>query len=1130
MPERSMIGRAGLRAAVEQAADGIIITGADGKIEYVNPAFTAMTGYASQEAVGQYPRILKSGCQPAAFYEDLWNTIRSGRVWRGEVINRRKNGTFYHEEMRIAPVRDPNGEVVSFMAIKHDVTERRAAEESRRFLAAIVENSEDAIVAITPEGIILTWNRGAEAVSGYSADEAIGKPVSMVADRAAELARFTGRVLEGKAVSQYEGVCRRKDGQRFHVWVTGSPIRNAAGDVVAISAVLRDITERQRVERKLRESEELFREVFEHAPGGMFVSGLDGRLTQANAALCRMLGYSEPELLDKTWMELTHPDDLEPCLRWKERLCGDPNVSPDKEKRYVHRSGAVVWVRVRISSVRDAAGNPLYFVVHVDDITERKRTEEALRESENRFRIMADGCPSILWVTNAEGENQFINQAYRDTCGITCERKWQLLVHPDDAPEYVAAFQRAVREHAPFRAEARVRRADGEWRWLDSFAQPRFSPNGEFLGHVGLSPDITERKQAQQALELSEEKFRQFAENIDEVFWMMTPAGDEVLYVSPAYERVWGRTCASVYQDPASRLEAVHPDDLERGLSLFARQMQGDPFELEHRLRTPDGQEKWIRNRSFPIRDQAGQVIRVVGIAEDITERKRYETELIQAREGADAANRAKSCFLTNMSHEIRTPMNGVLGMVQLLLETDLTPEQREYVAVAQTSGRALLALIDDILDLSKIEARKIVLENLSFNLRDAVEDACGILRVEANSKGLDFRWSAPPEIPPVLRGDARRLRQVLTNLCANAIKFTERGGVTLNVALECQDGCAATLRFTVTDTGIGIKTGQIPALFSSFTQADSSTTRKYGGTGLGLAICKQLVGMMGGTIGAESLEGQGSTFWFTAVLELALPSQQPPTDERVDVSRASCRRRRALGARVSRILVAEDTPTNRKVVLAQLRKLGCQGSAVANGAEAVEALRHGRYDAVLMDCEMPVMDGFEATRLIRASNRKNIPIVALTASVMQADRERCLSEGMNDFLAKPVELDQLAEVLDKWLPAIAVFDEEALLRRLMGDRKLAGATLKGFLQDVPSQLNNLRQRLDAADAPGARSQAHALKGAAATVAAEGLCAAAREMERAGNSAQLDLCGELLPRVVEEFERFRSVLNGAGWV
>jgi PAS domain S-box-containing protein len=906
----------------------------------------------------------------------------------------------------------------------------RAAEEAQRFLGAIVENSQDAILATTPAGVIVAWNRGAEAIFGHSAGDAIGKPVSMLMapGRLPELACFTERLLQGITVSQYESMCLRKDGREFPVSVTGAPILDSAGEVLAMSAILRDISDRRQAERKLRQSEDLFREVFEHAPGGMFVCGLDGRLTQVNTAFCRMLGYSEQELIGKTWTELTHPDDLENCLRWEERLHRDPNLSPDGEKRYVHRSGAVVWVHVRISSVRDAAGNPLYFVVHVDDITERKRTEEALRESEdlfrgvfehapggvcvggldgrliqvntafcrmlgyseqelignawmslihpddlepalrrskqllkdpggsidvemryihrngsvvwvrvrvspvcdsggspvylvvhaddiseakraeqalreseNRFRITADGCPSALWVTDAEGEVQFINQAYQESCGTTYELvregKWQFLIHPDDAPEYVAAFQRAVREHAPFRAEARVRRADGEWRWLDSLAQPRFSPNGEFLGHVGLSPDITERKQAQQALERSEEKFRQLAENVHEVFWMMHPAGNEMLYISPAYEHIWGRTCASIYQDPRSWMEAVHPDDLEQAGIKAQRQLQGDPIELEYRIRTPGGQEKWIRSRAFPIRDQAGQLIRVVGIAEEITERKRYEAELIRAREGADAANRAKSCFLTNMSHEIRTPMNGVLGMVQLLLETDLTPEQREYVAVAQTSGQALLALIDDILDLSRIEARKIVLENLSFNLRDAVEGACGILRVEADAKGLDFRWSVPPEIPPVLRGDAYRLRQVLTNLCANAIKFTERGGVALGVALECQDDRTATVRFTVTDTGIGIKTDQIPALFSSFTQADASTTRKYGGTGLGLAICKQLVGMMGGTIGAESLQGQGSTFWFTAVLERALPGRQPPAEERGDVSTASPRRRRAPGA-----------------------------------------------------------------------------------------------------------------------------------------------------------------------------------------------------------------------------------------
>ena len=247
--ESGIIEQAGLVAAVEQAADGIVITDTDGKIQYVNPAFTAMTGYTSEEAVGQYPRILKSGLEPAEFYAELWNTIRSGRVWHGELINRRKDGTFYHEEMRITPVRDSKGEIASYIAIKHDVTERRAAEEAQRFLAAIVESSEDAIAAYTPAGIILTWNRGAEAIFGYTAGEAIGKHVSMLAERPAGLAHFTEQVLQGKVVSQYEGLCRRKDGRRFHVSVTGSPIRNAAGEVVAISAVLRDISERQEAEQ-----------------------------------------------------------------------------------------------------------------------------------------------------------------------------------------------------------------------------------------------------------------------------------------------------------------------------------------------------------------------------------------------------------------------------------------------------------------------------------------------------------------------------------------------------------------------------------------------------------------------------------------------------------------------------------------------------------------------------------------------------------------------------------------------------------------------------------------------------------------------------------------------------------------
>jgi PAS domain S-box-containing protein len=779
-------------------------------------------------------------------------------------------------------------------------------------------------------------------------------------------------------------------------------------------------SEHLRDERKLHESQERFRGVFEHAPSGIAVVGLDGHILQVNSAFCRILGYSERELLSKAWEELIHPDDLWLASESREQLSRDPLACVDTERRYIHSSGTAVWARVRVSLVRDDGGRQLYCVAHVEDVTERKRTEEALRESEDRFRIMADSCPEMLWITDAAGAILFINRAYREICGVTSEQvagyQWQLTIHPEDAAEYVGTFQRAVRERTASRAEGRFRGALGEWRWVFSHAEPRFSPSGEFLGHVGLSLDITERKQAEQALLASEEKFRELAENIREVFWVMSPTTNETIYISPAYEEVWGRSCESLYRDPMSFTHAMHPDDLEEAHLWFARQVAGELIDSEYRIRTPEGQEKWIRDRAFPIRDRAGQLIRVVGIAEEITERKRYQEELIQARKDAEAANQSKSRFVANMSHEIRTPMNGVLGMVQLLLETQLTPEQRRWASVAQSSGRTLLTLIDDILDLSKIEARKIVFENLNFDLSCAVEDVVELLRIQASEKGLSIHSSISPEIPALLRGDAHRLRQVLTNLCSNAIKFTERGGVTLNGVLESCSADAVTVRFTISDTGIGIRPDQVAGLFLPFTQADASTTRKYGGTGLGLAICKQLVEMMGGTIGVDSQDGHGSSFWFTAVLGLALAAAGEEPGQAADTGMR--RGTPPPEQRTARILVAEDNPVNREVALAFLGKLGYKSSAVSNGIEAIEAVEGGDFDLVLMDCEMPVMDGFDATRRIRESVHPGIPIIALTANAMQADRDRCLREGMTDYLAKPVDLEKLAGVLDKWLPA----------------------------------------------------------------------------------------------------------------
>jgi PAS domain S-box-containing protein len=1269
------IAYAGLVAAVEQAADGIVITDAAGSIQYVNPAFTAMTGYAKEEIVGRNPRLFKSGQHSAAFYRELWRTLLSGHVWHGEITNRRKDGTFYNEEMRIAPVCDPNGAITGYIAIKHDVTEQRARESAQAFLAAIVEHSEDAIVSITPAGIILTWNHGAEAILSFTAQQAIGQDVSLFIppDRMPRMTLFIDRVVHGEVLKNYEGICQRADGRRIHVAVTGFPIRDAAGNVVATTALLRDNSERYQSEQRLRESEERFRTMADGSPSIMWVTDAVGEVEFVNRAYEKFFGARCAEIQACRWQLHIHPDDapeyvaaFERAVRehlpfeaearvrradgeW--RLSGsraNPRFSPGGEflghvglsaditdrKRseqalrnsqefaqstidalsshicVLDQTGAIIAVNRAWRDFAEANRNPApaepgmtsspamfcegasylevcdrttgpeaaeaaafamgiravlrgelaqyskeypcdspwekrwfmcgvtrffinglpHIVIEHINITERKRAEEALQESEERFRIMADSCPIAIWVTDAEGANRFVNRAYLDYCGKTPEQveagQWKALIHPQDAPEFVEVFERSLREHLPFRNEARLQRADGQWRWAETYATPRRSPSGEFLGLVGICRDITDRRQAEQALKTSEEKFRQLAENIHEVFWMMNAEGTEILYVGPAYEQIWGRTCASLYSSPMDWLEAIHPEDRENAHAIFIRQLQGEAIDSEYRILTPDGQERWIRDRAFPVRDQSGQLIRVAGIAEEITERKRYETALIRAREDADAANRAKSRFLANMSHEIRTPMNGVIGMNQLLLQTHLTPDQRHYVEVAQDSGRTLLALIDDILDLSKIESGKIILENASFDLSHTVEEVIRLLSIQAGAKGLCLEARISPRIPRIVRGDAHRLRQVLTNLSANAVKFTDRGRVTLDADLESLSDGQVTVRFAVTDTGIGIAQEQIAALFSPFFQADASTTRRYGGTGLGLAISKQLVEKMGGNIGVNSRPGEGSTFWFTAAFEKAASRRPPPPAEQLTEVAAAPSIPPGYG---EKILVAEDNLTNREVILAQLKKLGYNAHAVFNGAEAVEALQDGNYDLVLMDCAMPVMDGYEATHRIRASAHAQIPIVALTASAMAPDRERCLAEGMDDYLAKPVELPRLAKTLARWVSQSAsgetaptpretagaqtapAFDADSLLRRLRGDRNLAGVVLKAFLEDAPLQLEQLRARLAEQDAPGVRLYSHALKGAAANVGGEALRQAAYAIENAADARDLAAVTSGLP-------------------
>jgi PAS domain S-box-containing protein len=425
-------------------------------------------------------------------------------------------------------------------------------------------------------------------------------------------------------------------------------------------------------------------------------------------------------------------------------------------------------------------------------------------------------------------------------------------------------------------------------------------------------------------------------------------------------------------------------------------------------------------------------------LRDDAQELEQNNEQLEKALAAAREATRMKSRFLANMSHEIRTPMNGVLGMTDFLLGTDLNAEQQEYAESIKRSADSLLALINDILDLSRIEAGKLRLDRRDFSLRASIAETTSTFAVQARDKGLEFMSNISPDLPEFAAGDPERLRQVLTNLLANAIKFTERGSVGVRVECLGQKSDAIQLRFTVQDTGIGISLDEQGRLFDTFTQADESNTRKYGGTGLGLAISKQLVELLGGEIGLESEPGKGSKFWFTANFGVGTKPREP----RVGLKPAptkSAPRTVAAGSQTGtaqptesplaapdmqcsmRILLAEDNEINQRITLRLLQKLGLPADAVTNGREAVEALEKRKYDLVLMDCQMPDMDGFEATAVIRSreAGSRHQTICALTANAMDGDRERCLAAGMDDYISKPVGLEKLRNALDRWIPGV---------------------------------------------------------------------------------------------------------------
>jgi two-component system sensor histidine kinase/response regulator len=535
-----------------------------------------------------------------------------------------------------------------------------------------------------------------------------------------------------------------------------------------------------------------------------------------------------------------------------------------------------------------------------------------------------------------------------------------------------------------------------------------------------LREENYERQRAQLALRESEERYRQMAFNASDLLYIVHPATNQIDWYGNV-DQVLGYGEGEFERTMAGWERHLHPDDFDRVVNAYTHSCEeGTPFQLEYRVRRKDGSYLYWSDRGRPIYEANGQLIKFVGACSDITERKNREVELQKAKEAAEAASKAKSDFLANMSHEIRTPMNGIIGMTTLALETSLNSEQRTLLTTVRESADALLCIINEILDFSKIEAGKLELEPLSFSLREVIEDTLLTLALRAHQKGLELACHTPPDVPDALIGDPHRLRQILTNLIGNAIKFTERGEVVVRVAVEQDSDAALVLRFSVTDTGIGIVKEKQAIIFEAFTQADNSTTRNYGGTGLGLTISARLVEIMGGRIWVESESGRGSTFSFTAKMRRqSAPAPAVPALYRRNI-KGLC------------VLVVDDNATNRRILEESLLSWELQPTVVADGDTALSTLKDARragapFPLVIVDAAMPQMDGFTLAKRIKQTRGLTEAMIMMLSSAGQVeDAERCRKLGITAYLTKPIRRSDLLDSILTALGNTSMFAQES--------------------------------------------------------------------------------------------------------
>jgi two-component system sensor histidine kinase/response regulator len=863
----------------------------------------------------------------------------------------------------------------------------RTLRQSEQNFRGIFEHLEDIFYRTDLQGTLQMISPSVERY-GYRVDELIGRNAATLYPDPAQRARNIAALLERGSLRDFELTLLTSNGTFVPASTNVRLLRDDAGNPVGIEGMLRDITERKRAEEALRSSEQDLRDIFEHLQDIFYRTDLQGTIQLISPSVERY-GYRVPELIGTDVTRL-YQDPAERD-RYVAALL-DHSLVRDFEITLWHADGKPVAVSATARLLFDHDGRPTGVEGMLRDITDRKRAEAELAASEERFRMLVQNSSDFIAVVDANVRLSYVSPSVERILGYTAQdllgQRGIDYIHPDDRPVVQATFREGL-EHPETSTvvQYRLRHADGSWIHVESTGRNLLA-NPVIRGIVSNNRDISRRKRAE------EERDRFFMLSRD-IMCIATFDG-RLKRINPAAEQILGYTVDELLAQPL--VDSVHPDDRDRTRANFQRLIAGSTsptFEVRHRCE--DGAYRWIQwaAATFP----SEQLIYAAG--RDVTDRKQIEVTLQDAKEAAEAADRAKSEFLAAMSHEIRTPMNGVIGMTGLLLDTPLTPQQRDYAQTIRSSGETLLAIINDILDFSKIEAGKLQLEIVDFDLRQIVKEVVDLFAEAAQRKCLELAVLIYHDVPPALRGDPGRLRQILTNLLGNAIKFTEKGEVVLRVKQSVTDGNMATVRAEVSDTGIGLTPEARDRLFQPFSQADASTTRRYGGTGLGLAICKQLTQLMGGTIGVESEPGQGSTFWF------AVPLEQQPSG----VAGALPPPPNLRGVRV---LIVDDSATNRLILQQQVAPWGMHSEGANDGVRGLHQLRTAAhsgapYQLAILDMHMPGMDGLTLARAITADADLAATRLLLLTSVDQpGDSDTLRRAGIAAWLTKPVHQSEL--------------------------------------------------------------------------------------------------------------------------